>query len=54
MREFWIVLLLLVVVPLAGCDTVATMFSAALWIPGLFLVLIIWFAAFIAFRVRGG
>jgi hypothetical protein len=54
MRSLWLVLLVLAALPLAGCEAVGAVFSAALWVPGLFLVLIIWFAAFIAFRVRGG
>jgi hypothetical protein len=54
MRAFWLALLVLAVVPLAGCEAVSAMFSAALWIPGLFLVLLIWLVAFLAFRVRGG
>ncbi len=54
MRALWLALLVLAVVPLAGCEAVSAMFSAALWIPGLFLVLLIWFVAFLAFRVRGG
>ena len=54
MRALWLLLLLVGTIPLAGCEAVAAMFSAALWIPGLFLVLIIWIAAVIAFRVRGG
>ena len=54
MRTLWLALLALTVMPLAGCDGVSAMFSAALWIPGLFLVLLIWLVAFLAFRVRGG
>ena len=54
MRALGLVLLLLSAVPLAGCETVGAMFSAALWVPGLFLVLLILGGAMIAFRVRGG
>jgi hypothetical protein len=54
MRALWLTLLVLAVLPLAGCETVGAMFSAALWIPGLFLVLLIWLVAVVAFRVRGG
>ena len=54
MRALWLVLLLLSAVPLAGCETVGAMFSAALWVPGLFLVLLILGVAIVAFRVRGG
>lgn len=55
MRALWLTLLMLAAaLPLAGCETVGAMFSAALWIPGLFLVLLIWLVAFVAFRVRGG
>ena len=39
MRALGLVLLLLLAVPLAGCETVGALFSAALWVPGLFLVL---------------
>jgi hypothetical protein len=53
MKALWLVLLVLAAVPLAGCEAISAMWSAALWVPGLFLVLIIWLAAFIAFRVRG-
>jgi hypothetical protein len=54
MRALWLVLLALAAVPLAGCESISAMWSAALWIPGLFLVVMIWLAAFIAIRVRGG
>jgi hypothetical protein len=54
MRALWLALLVLAVLPLSGCDAVGAMFSAALWIPGLFLVLLIWFIAFVTLRVRGG
>jgi hypothetical protein len=54
MRALWLTLLVLAVLPLAGCETVGAMFSAALWIPGLFLVLLIWLVAVVAFRVRDG
>src|SRR5688500_13367144 len=53
MRALWLALLVLAAVPLVGCDAVGAMFSAALWIPGLFLVLLIWFIAFVVLRVRG-
>jgi hypothetical protein len=54
MRALWLVLLVLSAIPLAGCEAVSAMFSAALWVPGLFLVLLIWLVAFFAIRVRGG
>jgi hypothetical protein len=54
LRPLWLVMLLATAIPLAGCEAASAMFSAALWIPGLFLVLIIWAAAVIAFRIRGG
>jgi hypothetical protein len=54
MKALWLILLVLTATPLAGCEAVGAMFSAALWVPGLFLVLLIWFVAFVAFRVRGG
>jgi hypothetical protein len=54
MRALWMALLVLAAIPLAGCETVGAFFSAAMWIPGLFLVLVIWAVAMIAFRVRGG
>jgi hypothetical protein len=54
MRALWLVLLALAALPLAGCESIGAVWSAALWIPGLFLVLIIWIAAVIAKRVRGG
>ena len=54
MNALWLALLLLSAVPLAGCETVGAMFSAALWVPGLFLVLLIFGAAMVAFKVRGG
>jgi len=53
MRALWLVLLLLSAVPLAGCETVGALFSAALWVPGLFLVLLIFGIAMVAFKVRG-
>jgi hypothetical protein len=54
MRTLWLIVLMLAAVPLAGCEVAGAMFSAALWVPGLFLVLLIWLVAFVAFRVRGG
>jgi hypothetical protein len=54
MRALWLVLLALSVVLVAGCESFGAIWSAALWIPGLFLVLIIWIAAVIVKRVRGG
>jgi len=54
MRFLWLILLMLATIPLAGCESIGAIWSAALWIPGLFLVLIIWLAAFIAIKVRGG
>jgi hypothetical protein len=54
MRALWLVLLAMAALPLAGCESIGAIWSAALWIPGLFLVLIIWIAAVIANRVRGG
>jgi hypothetical protein len=54
-RPLWLVMIIVATaIPLAGCEAASAMFSAALWIPGLFLVLIIWAAAVIAFRIRGG
>ena len=53
MRALWLVLLLLLTVPLAGCETVGALFSAALWVPGLFLVLLIFGIAMVALKVRG-
>ena len=53
MRAFLLVLLLLSAVPLAGCEAVGALFSAALWVPGLFLVLLIFGVAMIARKVRG-
>jgi hypothetical protein len=41
-------------VPLAACESIGAIWSAALWIPGLFLVVIIWLVAVVAKRVRGG
>ena len=54
MRALWLVLLALAAVPLAGCESIGAIWSAALWIPGLFLVVLIWLAAYIAIKVRGG
>jgi len=54
MRTLWLIALMLATVPLAGCEVAGAMFSAALWVPGLFLVLLIWLVAVVAFRVRGG
>ena len=54
MRALWLILLALAAVPLAGCESIGAIWSAALWIPGLFLVVIIWLAAFLAIRARGG
>ena len=53
MRALLLVLLLLSAVPLAGCEAVGALFSAALWVPGLFLVLLIFGVAMIARKVRG-
>ena len=53
MRSLWLILLVLSAVPLAGCETVGALFSAALWVPGLFLVLLIFGVAMVAFKVRG-
>jgi hypothetical protein len=53
-RAPWLVLLALATVPLAGCESIGAFWSAALWIPGLFLVVILWLAAVVAKRVRGG
>ena len=54
MRLLWLTLLALAALPLAGCEAISAFYSAALWVPGLFLVILIWVAAFIALRVRGG
>jgi len=54
MRALWLILLVLAPIPLAGCEAAGAMFSAAMWVPGLFLVLLICVGAFVAFRVRGG
>ena len=54
MRALWLVLLALAV-PLAGCESIGAMWSAALWIPGLFLVVLASGTALAgAIRVRGG
>jgi hypothetical protein len=53
MRFGWLVLLTLATLPLAGCEVAAAMFSAMLWVSGLFLVLIIFLITFIAIKVRG-
>jgi hypothetical protein len=54
MRALWLFALLLAALPLDGCEMAGAMFSAALWVPGLFLVLLIFLVAVVAFRVRGG
>jgi hypothetical protein len=53
MRALWLILLALAALPLAGCESIGAIWSAALFIPGLFLVVIIWIAAVIVQRVRG-
>jgi hypothetical protein len=53
MRTLWIILLALTAVPLAGCESIGAIWSAALFIPGLFLVIIIWLVAYFTIRVRG-
>jgi hypothetical protein len=52
MRTLWIILLALAAVPLAGCESIGALWSAALFIPGLFLVIIIWLVAYLTIRVR--
>ena len=52
MRALWLVLLILSAIPLAGCEAMGAMFSVALWVPGLFLVVLIFLVAFFAIRVR--
>ena len=52
MRGLWLVLLLLAAIPLGGCEAIGGIYSAGLWVPGLFLVVIIWVAAMIAIKVR--
>jgi hypothetical protein len=54
MRRLWLVLLLLAAIPLGACEAIGGLYSASLWVPGLFLVLIIWGAAMIAIKVRSG
>ena len=53
MRTLPLVLLALVALPLAGCDAVSAMFSAALWVPGLFLVILIWAITVAVLKIRG-
>ena len=47
MKPFWLLLLALSAVPLAGCEAVSAIYSATLWVSGLFLVVIIWVIALI-------
>ena len=54
MRTLWLILLALAAVPLAGCESIGAVWSAALFIPGLFLVVIIWLVAAYIAKVRGG
>jgi hypothetical protein len=57
MRFLWLVFLVLATVPLAGCEAISAIYSAysaSLWVGGLLLVLILWLAAMIAIKVRGG
>ena len=53
MRALWLVLLVLAALPLAGCESLGAIWSAALWIPGLFLVIIIWLIGYLTIRARG-
>ena len=54
MKMFWLLILVLTTIPLAGCEAISAIYSATLWVWGLFLVVAIWLAAFIAIKVRGG
>ena len=53
MRFLWAILLMLVTIPLAGCELVAGIFQAGMWVGAIFIVLIIAAVAFIAAKIRG-
>jgi uncharacterized membrane protein YkvI len=53
MRFLWLMLLMLVTIPLAGCEVVGDIFQAGMWVGAIFIVLIIAAVAFIAAKIRG-
>jgi hypothetical protein len=53
MRFLWLIVLMLVTIPLAGCELVGDIFQAGMWVGAIFIVLIVAAVAFIAARIRG-
>ena len=53
MRFLWLLLLVLAVLPLAGCEVVEGIFKAGVWVGVIMVALIIGVVAFIAAKIRG-
>lgn len=53
MQAFWLVLVLLSTMTLAGCDAIEGIFKAGVWVGVLAVVLVIGAVAFVAAKLRG-
>ena len=52
MRFLWLILLMFVTIPLAGCELAGNIFQAGMWVGAIFIVLIIAIVGFIAVKIR--
>lgn len=53
MRFLWLMLLLLAVLPLAGCEAIEGIFKAGMWVGALMIVVVVGIVAFLAAKLRG-
>jgi hypothetical protein len=53
MRHLWLLLLLLSVLVLPGCEAIGDIFQAGMWVGAIVIVFVIAIVAFIASKMRG-
>jgi hypothetical protein len=53
MRFIWLFLLVLVAVPLAGCEVAEGIFKAGIWVGAIAIAIVVGIVAFVAAKIRG-